>query len=167
MPGKIWWWVDGGNQRQGHYKFEVQNWRGMWTTWGILYPFFVQQYNQSRAIIWNRNKVVMNGEFLWVYESQGKLLMKVKRSANRLYKIIIESGESKCLLSKLSENAWLWHSRLGHVNFKAMELMSANNMVHGFPKITSSETVCTGCLMSKQTRKPFPSKLKYSASKVL
>lgn len=41
------------------------------------------------------NRVVMNGDFLWVYESQGKLLMKVKRSANRLYKIVIDNGEPK------------------------------------------------------------------------
>ncbi|XP_074327045.1 uncharacterized protein LOC141664984 [Apium graveolens] len=50
---------------------------------------------------------------------------------------------------------------------EAMELMSANDMVRGFPKIVSSEMTCTGCSMSKQTRKPFPAKSKYSASKVL
>lgn len=93
--------------------------------------------------------------------------MKVKRSANRLYKIIIESGEPKCLLSRSNENAWLWHSRLGHVNFKAMELMATNDMVRGFPKIVSPEMTCTGCLMSKQTRKPFSAKSKYSSSKLL
>ncbi|XP_074361123.1 uncharacterized protein LOC141701346 [Apium graveolens] len=51
------------------------------------------------------NKVVLNGEYLWIHEKQGKLLMKVKRSANRLYKIIIESGEPKCLLLRSNENA--------------------------------------------------------------
>lgn len=35
------------------------------------------------------NLVVMYVEFLWVYDNEGKLLLKVKRSGNRLYKIII------------------------------------------------------------------------------
>ena len=32
------------------------------------------------------NRVVLNGESLWVYDSCGRLLMHVKRSTNRLYK---------------------------------------------------------------------------------
>lgn len=115
----------------------------------------------------NGNRVVLNGEYLWVYDCQGMLLMKVKRSANRLYKVIIESGESKCLMSRTSENAWTWHSRLGHVNFKVKEMMAANNMVVGFPKIVSPEAVCLGFLMSKQARKLFPGTSKYSASRIL
>ncbi|XP_074383667.1 uncharacterized protein LOC141725137 [Apium graveolens] len=39
------------------------------------------------------NKAVLNGEYLWVYDTQRKLLMKVKRSPNRLYKIIIETAK--------------------------------------------------------------------------
>lgn len=50
--------------------------------------------------------------------------MKVKRLINRLYKIILEGSETKCLLGKSDESAWLWHSRLGHVNFKAISLMN-------------------------------------------
>lgn len=49
------------------------------------------------------NKVVMNKNFLWVYEKEGNLLMKVKRSYNKLYKIIIENVESMCFLSKSNE----------------------------------------------------------------
>lgn len=36
------------------------------------------------------NRVVMNGENLWVYDSSGRLLIQVKRSVNQLYKIMIE-----------------------------------------------------------------------------
>lgn len=32
----------------------------------------------------NGNKVILRGEFLWVYEEKGRLLMKVKKSQNRL-----------------------------------------------------------------------------------
>lgn len=37
----------------------------------------------------NENKVILKGMFLWVYDSQGRLVRKVKRSTNRLYKIIL------------------------------------------------------------------------------
>lgn len=57
--------------------------------------------------------------------------------------------------------------RFGHVNFKAMKLMSETNMVQGLPKITHPKEVCTGCLMSKQTRSAFPSQSSYPAKKVL
>lgn len=112
-------------------------------------------------------KIVLKGENLWVYDTQNDLLMKVKRSLNRLYKLIIYSREDKCLMASCENDNWLWHSRLGHVNFRAMELMSTNNMVHGMPKIKQPNEVCTGCLMSKQTRKPFPQHANFSATRPL
>ncbi|XP_074337557.1 uncharacterized protein LOC141674757 [Apium graveolens] len=96
------------------------------------------------------DRVVLNGEYLWVYEREGKLIMKVKRSTNRLYKIIIYSESADCLLAKTSENSWLWHTGLGHVNFKALTLMSTGRMAYGIPEIKVQNEVCRWCLMSKQ-----------------
>ena len=42
------------------------------------------------------DKITLNGDMLWVHDKQGKLLMKVKRSVNRLYKIILEHKELRC-----------------------------------------------------------------------
>ncbi|KAL8112473.1 hypothetical protein AgCh_019977 [Apium graveolens] len=113
------------------------------------------------------NQVIIKGKYLWVYEGKGKLLMKVKHSTNRLYKILLDSETADCMLSKVDEESWLWHARLGHVNFKAMSLMSAEKMVVGMPKINPQSEVCNGCLMSKQARKPFPGQVIYSANKAL
>ncbi|KAL8097202.1 hypothetical protein AgCh_030354 [Apium graveolens] len=112
-------------------------------------------------------KFIMSGEYLWVRGEQKELIMKVKRSTNRLYKIILQNCEQKCLLAEGCDVNWLWHSRLGHVNFKAMALMSAENMVHGLPRISQPSYACSGCLMSKQTRRPFPSQSSYSAKNAL
>ncbi|KAL8089642.1 hypothetical protein AgCh_039213 [Apium graveolens] len=102
------------------------------------------------------NKVVIDGDYLWVYEEGGRLLMKVKRSKNRLYKISLEDSNSNCLLAKVEEDTWLWYARLGHVNFQAMEVMSREEMVYGIPKFMQPLKRCEGCLLSKQARKPFP-----------
>lgn len=79
------------------------------------------------------NRVIIGVENLWIYDSCGRLLMQVKRSDNRLYKIYIEKSQQKCLLTKGEETAWLWHQRLGHLNFKAIHLMSKHCMAHGLP----------------------------------
>lgn len=74
------------------------------------------------------NRLVLLGEYLWIYEKCDKLLMKVKKSSNRLYRIVIEEGTTTCLLAKVEEESWLWHARLGHVNFDAIKLMSTSVM---------------------------------------
>lgn len=51
--------------------------------------------------------MVLDGDLLWVYEKSGKLLMKVKRSPNRLYKFTVADNESICLLTKTEDAAWL------------------------------------------------------------
>lgn len=113
------------------------------------------------------NRVILKGNYLWIFDKNERMLMKVKRSQNRLYRILIETAKSKCLLSRTDEVARLWHVRLGHVNYKAMELMSKEHMVEGLPRISVNNGVCDGCLMTKQTRRHFPSQRKYSANNVL
>ncbi|XP_074377775.1 uncharacterized protein LOC141719299 [Apium graveolens] len=81
------------------------------------------------------NRVILSGVHLWIYDKGGRLIMKVKKSVNHLYKIIIESSSSECLLSRSDKMAWLWHARLGHVNFNAMNMMCTTKMVHGLPEI--------------------------------
>ena len=110
---------------------------------------------------------MLRGEFLWVYDKQEILVMKVKRSPNRLYKLLIETSNQTCMLSKVDETSKLWHARLGHVNYQAMVLMSQNRMVRGLPKIVQPKDVCTGCLLSKQTRRKFPCQANYTATKTL
>lgn len=113
------------------------------------------------------NRVVIKGNFLWVYDDTERLIIKVQRSQNRLYKLLVETSNSACLMSKSSDVSWLWHMRMGHVNYKSLVMMNKDQMVHGLPKIIPPNVVCDGCLMSKQARKPFPAKANYSATKVL
>ncbi|KAL8127880.1 hypothetical protein AgCh_014722 [Apium graveolens] len=106
----------------------------------------------------------------WVYEKDGRALMKVKRSVNRLYKIMLEESPGACLFTqntKMEEESWLWHCRLGHVNFNAMSIMKENDMVVGLPRLLQPTEVCKGCLMAKQTRTLFPSQSSYASSKGL
>lgn len=112
-------------------------------------------------------KVVLKGEFLWVYDEHMRLLMKVKRSPNRLYKVILEESSDTCLMAQTEEESWLWHARLGHVNFQALTLMARAEMVYGLPMLIHTKANCEGFLMSKQVRKTFPTHLNFIAKQVL
>lgn len=81
------------------------------------------------------NKVIMKGDYLWVYNEHRRLVMKVQKSANRLYKMVIENREWEFLMSKTEETAQIWHARLGHVNYKALSLVHNDNMAYGLSKI--------------------------------
>lgn len=112
-------------------------------------------------------KVILDGEFLRVYDNDGKLLMKVTRSLNRLYKINIKEASGMCLLSKTEEASSLWHARHGHVNFQAIQFMCSNKMALGLPPLIHPKKVCNGCLLSKKTRQPFPTQSNFAAKEAL
>jgi transposase InsO family protein len=61
-----------------------------------------------------------------------------------------------CLMTKIDEEAWLWHARYGHLNFRSLRELGAKEMVDGIPLIRRMEQVCDGCALGKQHRTPFP-----------
>lgn len=113
------------------------------------------------------NRVIFQGEFLWVHDKQGRLLMKVKHTIDKMYKIKIEEGGAICLITKVEEASWLWHSCLGNVNFPALILMSKDEIAFGLPRLTQPKEIYEGFLMSKQLRKPFPSQSNFSTKSFL
>ncbi|KAK9059981.1 hypothetical protein SSX86_020685 [Deinandra increscens subsp. villosa] len=112
-------------------------------------------------------EVNMKGDKLWVRECSGRLLMKVSRSPNRLYKIALKTGSPKCFHAKMEDPAWLWHGRLGHTNFQNLDDITRKEMVEGVPRIKHISQVCEACMVGKQSRHPFPKESEYRASKPL
>jgi hypothetical protein len=114
------------------------------------------------------HQVVMDDDVLEVSEKNPRsLIMKVQRIGNILYKIELVSVEPTCLLSHASENAWLWHGRLGHVNFHALKQLVDKEMVGGVPLIQHPDQICQSCLSAKQARKPFPRSVLWRADEPL
>jgi hypothetical protein len=60
-----------------------------------------------------------------------RLLAKVNRSPNRLYILDVEITGPVCLLTRGSEDAWLWHTRFHHLNFPALRKLARDDMVRG------------------------------------
>ncbi|GJW56712.1 zinc finger, CCHC-type containing protein [Tanacetum coccineum] len=105
-------------------------------------------------------KVVMEDDELRLYDMNHKIFMKVTRQRNRLYKTNLKMGTPVCLLANLKEDTWLWHARLGHLNFESLKTMAQRNLVHGIPTIKHTTQVCDVCLIGKHNRAPFPKKTK-------
>ncbi|GJS88956.1 retrovirus-related pol polyprotein from transposon TNT 1-94 [Tanacetum coccineum] len=61
-----------------------------------------------------------------------------------------------CLLSKASKTkSWLWHRRLSHLNFGAINPLARHGLVHGLPKLKfEKDHLCSACAMGKSKKKP-------------
>lgn len=64
----------------------------------------------------------------------------------------------------MEEEAWRWHARYGHLNFRALHDLSAKEMVGGLTLIKKVEQVCDGFALGKQHRAPFPQASAWRAS---
>ncbi|GKB52860.1 retrovirus-related pol polyprotein from transposon TNT 1-94 [Tanacetum coccineum] len=61
-----------------------------------------------------------------------------------------------CLLSKASKTkSWLWHRRLSHLNFGAINHLARHGLVRGLPKLKfEKDHLCLACAMGKCKKKP-------------
>ncbi|GJU66607.1 retrovirus-related pol polyprotein from transposon TNT 1-94 [Tanacetum coccineum] len=60
-----------------------------------------------------------------------------------------------CLLSKASKTkSWLWHRRLSHLNFGAINHLARHGLVRGLPKLKfKKDHLCSACAMGKSKKK--------------
>nr|GEY16533.1 hypothetical protein [Tanacetum cinerariifolium] len=61
-----------------------------------------------------------------------------------------------CLLSMASKTkSWLWHRRLSHLNFGALNHLARHSLIRGLPKlIFEKDHLCSTCAMGKSKKKP-------------
>ena len=92
------------------------------------------------------NKVVLTGD------RRGNVYIADFNSTN--------ANMTTCLLSKASvDEGWLWHKRLSHLSFKAMNELVKKDLVRGIPKLDySKDGLCDACQKGKQRKASFKSK---------
>nr|GEW39852.1 zinc finger, CCHC-type [Tanacetum cinerariifolium] len=112
-------------------------------------------------------KIIMDGNKLTLYDKNKKLLIKVERSKNRLYIIRLQIEAPICLLANVDNQAWLWHARLGHLNFDDINKMTRKGLVEGIPRINHAGQICDACLLGKHSRTPFPNQAKFRSKNPL
>ena len=76
-------------------------------------------------------RVELQGEFLRVYDKNKILLMKVKRSLNRLYKISLKTCKSVCVKDSLEEPEWNLDIGQGHGETQEWHAVGAGGAAGG------------------------------------
>jgi transposase InsO family protein len=99
--------------------------------------------------------VVIEDKMMKLYDSNGKLILKVQMSSNRTFKIELDIMEHRCLDTSENRSEWLWHYRLGHLNFRDLNQMQRKRMVLGLPDIKVPSEVCEECVQAKQPKSSF------------
>ena len=102
-----------------------------------------------------------------VRDRQHRILARVSRSRNRLYIARLQLANPVCLAAHSDDEAWRWHARYGHVNFRALRQLARNDLVRGLPLFDKADRVCEACLTGKQRRAPFPQAALRRAGEVL
>nr|GEX70355.1 retrovirus-related Pol polyprotein from transposon TNT 1-94 [Tanacetum cinerariifolium] len=82
---------------------------------------------------------------------------------NNLYTLSLQdmmASSPICLLSTASKTmSWLWHHRLSHLNFGAINHLARQGLVRGLPKLKFEiDHLCSACVMGKSTKKTHKSK---------
>nr|GEV94196.1 retrovirus-related Pol polyprotein from transposon TNT 1-94 [Tanacetum cinerariifolium] len=82
----------------------------------------------------------------------------IRSRGNTLYTLSLGdmmASSPICLLSKASKTkSWLWHRRLSHLNFGAINHLARQSLVRGLPKLKfKKDHLCSACAMGKSKKK--------------
>ncbi|GJR47301.1 retrovirus-related pol polyprotein from transposon TNT 1-94 [Tanacetum coccineum] len=114
--------------------------------------FFVGQFCDSNL------EVAFRQHTCFIRNLEGVDLLTGSRGDN-LYTLSLGNMMASspiCLLSKASKTkSWLWHRRLSHLNFGAINHLARHGLVRGLPKLKfEKDHLCSACALGKSSKKP-------------
>ena len=84
----------------------------------------------------NGCQTLIKGGILRLRDRERRLLVKVEREPNRMYKMAVRVAQPVCLAVHAgSDSAWTWHARFGHLNFDRLRQLATGGMVRGLPLV--------------------------------
>nr|GEU54939.1 integrase, catalytic region, zinc finger, CCHC-type, peptidase aspartic, catalytic [Tanacetum cinerariifolium] len=109
-------------------------------------------------------KVVFRQHTCFIRNLEGVDLLIGSRG-NNLYTMSLGdmmASSPVCLLSKASNTkSWLWHQRLSHLKFSAINHLARHSLVRGLPKLKfEKDHLCSAYAMGKSKKKPHKPKSK-------
>ncbi|GJV19432.1 retrovirus-related pol polyprotein from transposon TNT 1-94 [Tanacetum coccineum] len=118
-------------------------------------------FNDRLSRLFSDLKVAFRKHTCFVRNLKGVDFLSGSRKKN-LYTLSIGdmmASSPICLLLKASNTkSWLWHQRLSHLNFSAINHLARHGLVRGLPKLNfEKDHTCSACAMGKskkQSHKP-------------
>ncbi|GJS60948.1 retrovirus-related pol polyprotein from transposon TNT 1-94 [Tanacetum coccineum] len=119
---------------------------------GIIYSLW------TILLIQNLEEVAFRQHTCFIRNLEGVDLLTGSRGDN-LYTLSLGNMMASspiCLLSKASKTkSWLWHRRLSHLNFGAINHLARHGLVRGLPKLKfEKDHLCSACALGKSSKKP-------------
>ena len=117
----------------------------------VLYVLGMKSNLIIMGQLWEKGfSMNMISGFLEIYDTTKRMILKAPLARNRTFKVSLNTIESQCFFAAtLSDDSWLWHLRLGHLNFKDLSLLRSKDMVSGLPSIVIPKKICDNCLINK------------------
>ena len=111
--------------------------------------------------------LIVSKEDLQFDKESIKAKIRAQKDGNCYTLDLKTSSSENCFLSK-TEEGWLWHKRLAHVNLNQLEKLVRKELVIGLPKLKFKDgMICDACQKGKQTKTSFKTKKEISTSKPL
>nr|GEV02936.1 hypothetical protein [Tanacetum cinerariifolium] len=130
-------------------------------TGNISYLSDFQELNGGYVAFGGNPKGGKISDFKLPDESQ--VLLRVPRE-NNMYNVnlkdIVHFGDLTYLFVKATiDESNLWHRRLGHINFKTINILVKGNLVRGLPtKVFENHNTCVACNKGKQHKASYKTK---------
>ncbi|VVA36377.1 Hypothetical predicted protein, partial [Prunus dulcis] len=67
--------------------------------------------------------------------SMDYLITKVEMKSNRCYPVSFLAEKQLLMKTSFLQSPWIWHKRLGHLNFGGLKQLRDKEMVHGLPQL--------------------------------
>ena len=76
----------------------------------------------------------LGGGILSIFDNKGNVFSRIHKSSGSMYHIKLSISEFYQITREEEEGVWLWHHRLCHQSFRAIDDMRRSDMVSGLPK---------------------------------
>ena len=111
--------------------------------------------------------MIFGKDKLEAFNESGEKLFEEFQKKN-IYMIEPAKVETESYFLTLLDNVFLWHKKVGHVNFSQLENLSKKNLVNGLPNISIKDDVkCDTCLKNKMNSVSHKSKNLISTKRTL
>ena len=127
-----------------------------------------QSADKNNWIIFDSEEcLIINKDDLPIDKGKLKVLFKAPREGNCYTLDLPKLNSEKCFVSN-SDESWLWHKRLAHVNMHQLDKLLRKDLVVGLPKINfKNNMICESCQRGKQTKSSFKKKPEISTNRPL
>ncbi|XP_074289012.1 uncharacterized protein LOC141614155 [Silene latifolia] len=120
----------------------------------LLVPNLATNFLSVPQMMQNGYNVNFEGNTCNIYDHHGKEIARIEMK-NKSFPLSWTYPKES--VARVEDNdSWLWHKRLGHCNFHALQTLHKKDMLRDLPLVNLEKDVCEGCQLGKMHRDSFP-----------